>query len=264
MKARQAKLWGPLHTTAAIALTTCVALALTDVTVSVSDLRLFGAERVETTIPPKELSGLPLLFEEHFEKGDATHWEQSDPKAWKIIEHKGPDPKATATTNHVYNQFQQSKVETPVRSPFNRAMIKDLVVTDFVLDVKLQSTIKDYDHRDMCLFFGYQDPAHLYYVHFGKKADDHANQIFIVNNEPRKKISIESTPGTNWDDNWHHARVVRNVQSGTIDVYFDDMEKPVMRAVDKTFTFGKVGVGSFDDTGNFDDVLVYGRKKSEE
>lgn len=211
--------------------------------------------------PAKELKGLPLLFAEHFESSDAArHWAPSDAAAWKIIEDKGPGKQATSPPNHVYNQFQQSKVQTPVRSPFNRALVKELTVGDFVLDVKLQSTIKDYGHRDMCLFFGYQDPAHLYYVHFGKQADAHANQIFIVNNEPRKKISIESTSGTNWDDNWHHARVVRNVESGTIDVYFDDMQKPVMRAVDKTFTWGQVGIGTFDDTGNFDDVLVYGKK----
>lgn len=200
--------------------------------------------------PAKELLGLPLVFFEDFEKG-ADRWEQSDPRAWKVIDVKG---------NHVYSQFQRSDVETPVRSPFNRALVKDLVVDDFVIDLKLQSTIKDYGHRDLCLFFGFQDPAHLYYVHLGKQTDDHANQIFIVNNEPRKKVSFETTPGTSWTDNWHHARVVRKVEAGTIDVYFDDMRKPVMRAVDKTFTWGQVGVGSFDDTGNFDDVAVYGKK----
>jgi len=200
--------------------------------------------------PAEKLLDLPLLFQDNFEAG-AEHWEASDPNAWKITEING---------NHVYNQFQASKVQTPVRSPFNRSMVKDLIVSDFVLDVQLQSTVKDYGHRDMCLFFGYQDPAHLYYVHLGKQADDHANQIFIVNNEPRKKISTESTTGTNWDDEWHHARVVRNVASGTIDVYFDNMDKPVMRAKDTTFTWGQVGIGSFDDTGNFDKVLVYGKK----
>jgi len=138
--------------------------------------------------------------------------------------------------------------------------VKDLVVGDFILDVKLQSTIKDYEHRDMCLFFGFQDPAHFYYVHFGKKADDHANQIFIVNNAPRKKISTTSTTGTPWTDDWHHARVVRNTGSGTIEVYFDDMEKPAMTATDKAFSWGQVGIGTFDDTGNFDDVTVYAKK----
>ena len=201
--------------------------------------------------PATEWKGLPLLFFDNFNAEPAGRWEQSDPKAWKIADQDG---------NRVYNQFQQSKVETPVRSPFNRALVKDLIVSDFVLDVKLQSTIKDYDHRDMCLFFGFQDPAHLYYVHFGKKADEHANQIFIVNNEPRKKISTTSTAGTDWTDGWHHARVVRKVETGTIEVYFDDMEKPAMTATDKTFTWGQVGIGTFDDTGNFDDVLVYGKK----
>jgi hypothetical protein len=201
--------------------------------------------------PARELLGLPLIFFENFDGEPADRWEQSDPKAWKII---------SQGSNRVYSQFQASKVETPVRSPFNRAMVKDLIVGDVVLDVKLQSTIKDYDHRDMCLFFGFQDPAHLYYVHLGKKADDHANQIFIVNNEPRKKISTTSTAGTDWTDNWHHARVVRRVEPGTIEIFFDDMEKPVMTATDKTFTWGQVGIGTFDDTGNFDDVAVYGKK----
>ena len=69
------------------------------------------------------------------------------------------------------------------------------MVGDFQLELQLQSTVKDYDHRSMVLVFGYQDPAHFYYVHFGKKTDDHANQIFIVNAAPRLKISTKTTPG---------------------------------------------------------------------
>ncbi|MBI3861262.1 MAG: hypothetical protein HY290_05145 [Planctomycetia bacterium] len=201
--------------------------------------------------PRKEYLGLPLVFFDNFEEPQPAKWEQSDPNAWKFAE---------VGKNRVYSQFRASQVETPVRSPFNRALVKGVVVGDFVLDVKLQSTIKDYDHRDMCLFFGFQDAAHLYYVHLGKKADDHANQIFIVNNEPRKKISATSTSGTPWTDGWHHARVVRKVETGAIEVYFDDMQKPVMTASDKTFAWGQVGIGTFDDTGNFDDVIVYGKK----
>lgn len=205
----------------------------------------------EAKEPPQEFLGLPLIFSDDFEDGNSENWEPSDSKAWSIDVKKG---------NHVFSQFKHIVTKTPVRSPFNRAVAKDLLVGDFVLDVKLQSTARDYDHRSLCLFFGFQDPAHMYYVHFGKKTDDHANQIFIVNNADRKKISTETTPGTNWDDEWHHARIARKVETGTIEVYFDDMQKPVMRAEDKTFTWGQVGIGSFDDTGNFDNVLVYGKK----
>ena len=202
--------------------------------------------------PPARLLNLPLVYRDDFESGDVlARWQPSDPKAWKLIEQNG---------NHVLSQFQHIETKTPVRSPFNRSMVKDVVVSNCVLDVRLQSTARDYPHRSLCLFFGYQDPAHLYYVHLGQKTDDHANQIFIVNNEPRKKISTKTTEGTRWDQEWHHARVVRDVESGRIEVFFDDMSEPVMTAVDKTFTWGQVGIGSFDDTGNFDDILVYGDK----
>ncbi len=210
-----------------------------------------AALSIEAAEVPKGITSLPLIFSDDFESGNAEHWAPTDPAAWKI---------AKTEKGSVYSQFAKSDTKTPVRSPFNRSMIKDVTVSDFVLDVKLQSTIKDYDHRDMCLFFGYQDAAHLYYVHFGKKTDDHANQIFVVNNADRKKISTKTSPGTDWTDNWHHARVVRDAKSGSIKIFFDNMDEPVMEATDTTFAWGQVGVGSFDDTGNFDNVFLFGNR----
>jgi hypothetical protein len=193
---------------------------------------------------------LPLVFRDDFSKG-ADAWEPTDSAAWKVIETK--DGKA-------FSQFQQSKFKPPHRSPFNFALVKDVIVGDFVLDAEVLSTCRDYPHRDVCLTFGHQDPAHFYYVHFGKKTDDHANQIFIVNAKDRTKISTKTTEGTPWDDHWHHLRVTRNVSDGSIAVYFDDLEKPVMTATDKTFTRGRVGVGSFDDTADWRNVTVRGVK----
>lgn len=195
-------------------------------------------------------SDLPLLFEEDFESADLSRWIASDPDAWRLDQQE---------SNHVFNQFQQSEIQTPARSPFNRAFVRGLQVTDFQLDVDLQSTARDYPHRSLCLFFGYQDPSHFYYVHMGQRTDDHANQIFIVNEAPRTKISEQTTEGTPWDDEWHHVRITRIVGTGNTSVYFDDMDTPIMVATDTTFTFGTVGIGSFDDTGNFDNLRLYGK-----
>jgi len=217
-------------------------------------LFLNGHSDAQTTSPPKplrELAGLPLVFQDDFDEPTPERFVFSDPAAWRWRKEDG---------RTVLEQFQASQVENPVRSPFNRALVRGLHLTDVVIDVRLQSTIKDYDHRDMCLFFGFQDPSHLYYVHLGKKADEHANQIFIVDGAPRKKISLKSTAGTPWTDTWHHARVVRRVESGEITVFFDNMEEPVMRAVDKTFGSGLVGLGTFDDTGRFDELRIYGER----
>lgn len=194
----------------------------------------------------------PLVFADDFE-GSLAQWESPDPSAFRIT---------TTDGGRVLDQFRQSRVQTPVRSPFNRAVVRTVVVGSFQMDVRLKSTARDYPHRSLCLFFGYQDPAHLYYVHLGQQTDDHANQIFIVNGAPRVKISTQTTPGTPWDDQWRRARIIRDVASGRIDVYFDDLETPAMSAVDRTFTFGRVGVGSFDDTGWFDDFTLHGERVS--
>lgn len=209
--------------------------------------------------PASEVAGMQRLAVLDFEDGATTAWDFTDSGAWKIETlPAGKGPGDTATK--VLELFRQSRYETPVRSPYNRALVKDLVVGDFVLDVRLQSTKPDYPHRDLCLFFGYRDPSHFYYVHFGKVADPHANQIFLVDNAPRKAISLETTKGTPWTDAWHRARIVRRAETGTIDVFFDDLDKPAIRAVDKSFPTGLVGVGSFDDIGRFDDLAIYGTR----
>lgn len=196
---------------------------------------------------------LPLVFEETFNNG-ADRWQPTDANAWKLVDGREGRDKA-------YSLFQQSKYKPPHRSPFNIALLKDVTVTDFRLEADVLSTKPDYPHRDLTLIFGYQDPAHFYYVHFGLRTDDHANQIFIVNDAPRVKISTKTTAGTKWTDDWHHVKVERNVETGDIKIYFDDMQEPVMTAVDKTFAWGRIGIGSFDDVGNFDDVKLWGVKK---
>ncbi len=194
---------------------------------------------------------LPLLLKEDFTRG-FSRWKTTDPNAWQVKQLEG-------TSNRVLDLYGKSKYKPTHRSPFNMAILKYHTVGDFVLTAKVQATKESYGHRDLCLFFGYQNPDHFYYVHLGQKMDDHANQIFIVNGAPRIKISEKTNEGTPWKDgNWHDVKIVREVESGLIEVYFDDMKTPVMSAHDKTFDWGKVGVGSFDDTGMFDDVSLSG------
>src|SRR5262249_16653114 len=160
--------------------------------------------------------------------------------AWRISEGRG---------GKAYDQFvKQSKYEPPHRSPFNFSLLKDTTVGAFALTAKARSTVKDYDHRDCCVIFGFQDKAHFYYVHFGKKTNAHATQIFMATARRRTTISTKAAAGTPWDDNWHDVKIVRRVKEGTIDIYFDDMEKPVMTATDKNFLWGQIGIGTFDDT----------------
>ena len=194
---------------------------------------------------------LPLLFEDDFEKGSDA-WEPTDASAWKLNDNDGG--KAYGITK------RGSSYKPPHRSPYHISLIKDVEAGDFVLTLKIKSTLDTGGHRDACLFFNYQDPANFYYVHLGKRADPHSCQIMIVKDAPRKMITQKQTTGVPWDDDWHNVKVVRRVADGTIEIYFDDMDTPVMAAVDKTFGTGRIGIGSFDDMDDFDDVKLYGKK----
>jgi len=198
-----------------------------------------------------ELNGA-LMFEDDFEDGSLDEWQATDPSAWRIEEE--PDG------GKILALFRESNYQPEVRSPFNINLIKGIEIGSFVLELKLKSTTEDYNHRDLCLFFGYQDPSHFYYVHLGKTADPHANSIFIVDGEPRVSIAITRSDGTDWDEKWHRVRLVRDLEKGTIEVYFDDMSQSIMTAKHDRFASGRVGVGSFDDTGQFDDIRLWTEK----
>ena len=193
---------------------------------------------------------LPLIHSDSFDNGlDA--WHPSQPDRWKITDEDG--------NNRLHLLGKSGKYKPPVRSPHSIILLKDKPVGDFVLTAKVKTLQTTRGHRDMDVFFGYQDPSHFYYVHLGEKPDPHSSQIFIVNGTPRTKITETPDVGIPWkDDHWHEVKVVRKVNSGLIEIYFDDMEKPQKVAHDKSFQWGLIGLGSFDDLGQWDDVKING------
>ena len=178
----------------------------------------------------------------------------SDPAVWEFAREEN----GKGFLQLEYDRKKHKSTYTPKhRSPVHIALFKQYPFADFVMDVELQSTTESYDHQSLCLFFGFESPERYYYVHLGKKADMNANNVFIVNGAARKNIATETTQGVEWKKGeWHTARLVRQASTGKIEVYFDDMTKPIMKAEDKTFQTGFVGFGSFDDTGRFRRVVL--------
>ena len=192
---------------------------------------------------------LPLIFEDDFENG-RDRWEATDEKSWT---HRAVDG------NHVFGiNRRNSDYKPKVRSPRHIALIKNLKAKDLIITFRVRSTKDTGNHRDCCVFFNYQDPQNYYYVHLGAKPDPHSGQIMIVKGAPRLAIT-KNEKMTPWDDDWHRVKLVRDFAKGTIEVYFDDMETPHMTAVDATFGEGRIGIGSFDDMNDFDDIKIYGR-----
>ena len=192
-----------------------------------------------------------LVYEQDFE-GDVSlnDFEITDPTAWKI---------ALGKKGQALKLYGESSYEPRVRSPHNIAFIKDKKLGSFIMEADLQQTGKEYGHRDLCLFFGIKDPSNFYYVHMASNADPNAHNIFLVNDAPRTNIATKTTEGIDWGatNEWHKIRLERDIEKGTIKVFFDDMEKPIMETKDKHFDYGYVGFGSFDDSGKFDNIKVW-------
>ncbi len=191
------------------------------------------------------------VFSEDFEKG-LDRWQIVDPKTWKLSEKEG---------NHTLEiTARESEYKPTHRSPLHIALIEDLELADFELQFRVRSTKDTGNHRDCCIFFNYQDDKNFYYVHLGALPDPASGQIMIVKEAPRKPLTENKKP-TPWDDQWHQVKLVRDTNSGLIAVFFDDMSQPLMEVKDTTFGKGRIGLGSFDDMDEFDDIVIYDTSK---
>ncbi|MGN6134635.1 MAG: hypothetical protein ACTHOU_09045 [Aureliella sp.] len=208
------------------------------------------AAEPESKIP----EGYSLVFSEDFDsEASLANFEFSDPKAWRWSQQ--------GKTSGALELFQQSKYETKYRSPFNMAMIASKRCGDFVVELDMKQTGKEYGHRDMCVYFDFQSPTKFYYTHLATSPDANAHNIFIVDEAPRKSFAPISPKGIDWGSDWQHVRVER--QGDDIRVYYQDMTKPVLSAKNGTFHSGYVGFGSFDDTGMIDNVRLWSREATD-
>jgi hypothetical protein len=215
---------------------------------------LMAADDEKKGEPAKEVDGLPLLLNQDFNLGTESlnQFTFTDRKAWRV----GQDL-VDGREKHVMSQFQQSKYEPKVRSPFNQAWIKEPVVGPFIMEVKLRSTAPDSPRRDMCLFFGGVDETHFLYAHIAKTHDEHHHNVFLVDGADRAAIATKVSEGVPWDADYHTVRLSRD-DKGNIKVYWEN--ELILAAKSDKLPAGKLGVGTFDDTGAVAQITVWGKK----
>jgi hypothetical protein len=184
----------------------------------------------------------PLEQSEAWQFGDAAAWTWSK---------EGGTPLLTLR--------QQQAFKPKVRSPFNLAWYTAVEWKSFTLTVEARLTKFDAGNNDLCIAFGRQEEARFYYAHLGEKADGVHHQLHLVDRADRRAITATRTEGTPWEPGrWHRLKVVHDAQTGRMAVYFDDMTKPVLTAEDRTLAHGWIGLGSFDDLGQFRNLEIRG------
>jgi len=221
---------------------------------SISLIVLFVALCLCLACAGQNASEMPLLASFDFEDGKAAGWQPNLSDNWQVIKHEG---------SIVYDLIAPGE-QGKVRAPTSWSLLSGQDVTSFVFMGRLKCrTEPSNPHRDMCVFFHFQDQTHFYYVHFSASSDESHNIIGLVNGADRIKIDLEPAGKSVCrltETDWHTFKVTCDEATGRIQAYLDDMETPILTAVDKTIGHGRVGVGSFDDSGYFDDIKLWGKK----
>lgn len=206
-------------------------------------------------------SGEKLVYSQDFENADAIReFTFAEPEKWQISE--------DSVGNSFLEAIEQGSYQPPYRSPFLITLIDSVNVSDFVLEADLMQKQVEHDckgekcvfcmHRDMCVFWAFQDSSHYYYAHIARNGDNVAHQVHIVNKAPRSPITTMRNEGVDWSNGeWKHVKVVRSVKDTLLQIYFGDMETPVLEARDNTFLEGRIGFGSFDEAGKIDNIKLY-------
>jgi hypothetical protein len=208
---------------------------------AVALLAMLILPRVES-VPGQALPKHSIHFTDDFGSEKLDAWQLPHPEDWKILAQDG---------NHYLHMVRPRDPGVP-RRPLQFALLKDTRMGSFDFRARVRR-----EGKSMIVVFNYADTLHFYYTHLssdsGRKEPVH-NGIFLVNDAPRVRIAGLEAPPALPDNSWHRIRVVRDRVSGRIDVWSDVQDQPLFTVVDRTFTCGQIGIGSFDETGDFDDV----------
>ena len=189
------------------------------------------------------------LFVDSFSAG-LTAWKMLTPISWHIRDEAG---------DAVLVLEKPGKQRPPVRRPGEYALLKGRIWQDVTVTARIHTLrpakVKG---RDVCILFGFQDGTHFYYTHLCSDSNGKTHNVIMkVKGNKRFPIMREKRPEARLTDDWHRARIFHG-RDGTIKVWLDDMDTPLMTAVDTDYPSGAIGLGSFDDPAEFDEIHVSG------
>lgn len=143
------------------------------------------------------------------------------------------------------------------RRPSQFALLQEGPYSSFTLEVDVKR-----NGKSLLLVFGYQDPGHYNYAHIS--VDDPVKQnvhngVFHVFGGERVRISpLEGGPGLLPTTDWTSVKLVWNGKTGEVTCYANGKTSGALHAVDMSLKHGRVGLGSFNETGSFRNLKITG------
>ena len=165
----------------------------------------------------------------------------------------GTDWKASAEVLELVVKHEPGKP----RRPKQFALLEEGPYSSFTLELDVKR-----NGKSLILVFAHQDDDHFNYAHIS--VDDPAKQnvhngVFHVFGGDRVRISpLEGGPGLLPAAEWTPVKLVWDGKTGEVVCYANGKTSGAMRAVDLSLKYGRVGLGSFNETGSFRNLKITG------
>ncbi len=145
------------------------------------------------------------------------------------------------------------------RRPTRIALLDSKPYTKVTIDAEIKR-----NGRSLIFVYAWQDDAHYNYAHISVDnavAQNVHNGMFHIFGGERVRMSSLEGPGSLPTQDWTPVRLVFDGESGRCYVEVNGKRNPSLEAVDLSLRWGRVGLGSFDETGDFRNVKVSGETR---
>jgi len=154
-------------------------------------------------------------------------------------------------------QLLVKKPQEKPRRPKQFAVLEEGPYSAFTLEVDVKRV-----EKSLIIVYAYQDDNHFNYAHLS--VDDPAkvhvhNGIFHVFEGDRVRISpLEGGPGALPTTEWTRVKMVWSGKTGELVCYANGKTTGALRGIDLSLKYGKIGLGSFFETGSFRNLKITG------
>jgi hypothetical protein len=113
---------------------------------------------------------------------------------------------------------------------------------------------------DASILFGRQDDQNCLRLDLSDPAGKPGIAVTRVENGRPVRLdsaSLASRPGFTLQQ-WHHVGILRNVETGNVEVYVDDSDRPAIKTRTTAYESGSIGLGSSTGGAGFGRIAVSG------
>jgi hypothetical protein len=145
------------------------------------------------------------------------------------------------------------------RRPTKFALLESKPYTKVTVDAEVRR-----NGRSVILVYAWQDDAHYNYAHISvdtAASQNVHNGMFHIFGGERVRMSSLEGPGSLPTQDWTPVKLVFDGEAGKCYVEVNGKRNPSLEAMDLSLRWGRVGLGSFDETGDFRNVKVTGETR---